>query len=712
MPRYAFGPFTVDSERRMLAEDGNPVPISGKAFDVLLLLIENRGVPVDKDELLARVWAGSVVEESSLAHSILALRKALRDRPKQPIYIATIAGRGYQFVAPVAEHVTGPLLPETRETARRRLGRKGLAGALVAAAALATMAGVAVWRLRKADRPVVQPPHLSHFTSYPGAETMPSFSPDGKQIAYVRGQLEPASWLKGQTGRANIYTKLIGAQTELRLTNDPGTDEFPVWSPDGQFVAYYRDQPGLSGIYIVSALGGHERMVTSEEGKLAGITWLPDGRRLLVSRLFEGSQSSPLIEVSVDTGARRPFTSPPPGVEGDCWPAISKDQKELAFIRTTSSDNLVCFVDISSNGTPRCWPLGLIWPEGLAWVGRRKAIVVSGIRDSGWRLWRYESENEAPVALTSGEQSAVSPAISPEGNQLAYVLSRRNINIWELNVGAGTPASNEQTKLLDPSNRIDLDPAFSPDGGRVAFMSDRSGSQEIWVTDQESHSPVQLTHFGGPIVGSPSWSPDGSKIAFDSNCQIFVIGVDGGTPRQLTRFGENCAPSWSRDGKFIYFGSSRSGEFQIWRASASSEETMSQSAVQVTQSGGFRGFESADGKYLYYAKGRGKQGLWRRALPFTPNNKEEPVLNSLQEWGWWALSPRMIYFLEFSPSLGAGVQLKSLSLSDGRIAEIIRLPNPVVSETPAIAVSQDGKRVLYLQVGSTDADIMVLDHFR
>jgi Tol biopolymer transport system component len=140
-------------------------------------------------------------------------------------------------------------------------------------------------------------------------------------------------------------------------------------------------------------------------------------------------------------------------------------------------------------------------------------------------------------------------------------------------------------------------------------MSDRSGSQEIWVTDPEGHSSVQLTHFGGPMVGSPSWSPEGSKVAFDSNCQIYVIGVDGGIPGQLTRFGENCAPSWSRDGKFIYFGSNRSGDFQIWRTSALSEETASQPAVQVTQGGGFRGFESADGRYLYYAKGRGKKGL-------------------------------------------------------------------------------------------------------
>jgi dipeptidyl aminopeptidase/acylaminoacyl peptidase len=244
-------------------------------------------------------------------------------------------------------------------------------------------------------------------------------------------------------------------------------------------------------------------------------------------------------------------------------------------------------------------------------------------------------------------------------------------------------------------------------------MSDRSGSQEIWVTDTEAHTSVQLTHFGGPITGSPSWSPDGSQIAFDSNCQIFVIGADGGTPRRLTTsFGENCAPSWSRDGKSIYFGSSRSGDFQVWKVSVRSGETPSQPAVQITQGGGFRAFESADGKYLYYAKGRGKRGLWRRSLPSTPASTEEPVLESLQEWGWWSLTGHIIYFLELPPSVDPRVQLKALDLADNRIREITRVPYPVARETPAIAASQDGQHVVYVQIGSSDAHIMLVENFR
>ena len=63
MPRYTFGPFSLDPEIRVLLRDGEPIPMAGKAFETLLVLVQNRGRLVDKDELLTRVWAGAVVEE-------------------------------------------------------------------------------------------------------------------------------------------------------------------------------------------------------------------------------------------------------------------------------------------------------------------------------------------------------------------------------------------------------------------------------------------------------------------------------------------------------------------------------------------------------------------------------------------------------------------------------------------------------------------------
>jgi Tol biopolymer transport system component len=130
---------------------------------------------------------------------------------------------------------------------------------------------------------------------------------------------------------------------------------------------------------------------------------------------------------------------------------------------------------------------------------------------------------------------------------------------------------------------------------------------EIWVAETETQASTQLTPFG--LVGSPSWSPDSLQIAFDSEqgarTNIFVMSADAGRLGALLQvLPRICVPSWSRDANSIYFASDRIGEF----------ETPSQPAIQVTRGGGFRALESPDGKYLYYAKGRGKPGLWRRNL--------------------------------------------------------------------------------------------------
>jgi Tol biopolymer transport system component len=684
------------------------------------VLLENRGRLVDKERLFASVWQGSVVEEANLTQTIFAIRKVLDDSPRDHRYIATIAGRGYQFVAPVTvspkdTRVADPELASRRPESRLIWGRnRGLALGALGGVIIVLTAGIALWWQHKGNRsPEVS--QLSRFTSYPGVETMPAFSPDGKQIAYVRSEHDPIGmhFWRRQVGQANIYTKLVGAATELRLTQHPGADYYPAWSPDGQYIAFYRDAPDASGLYLVSALGGPERRITQEEIEISGIVWLPDGHHLVLSRVAEGSRSSPLIEISLHTGQQRPITAPPAESMGDSWPALSPDGTRLAFLRFQDSAAIdLCLLPLAGGAT-RCWSLQASWPEGLTWSSSGDAIIVSAVRTAGHRLWRYDLKGSTPVALTTGEEDAVLPAVSRLGGHLAYVLSRSTGNLWQLDVDRSRLVHLTDAKPIVRSTRWQADPAFSPDGQRIAFLSDRSGSQEIWVTDTETQNLTQLTHFGGPPTGSPSWSPDGRQIAFDSEesagTAIFVVSADGGAPRRITmNHGDNCVPSWSRDGKYVYFASSRSGEFEIWKV-ATAGETRANPSVQITHGGGFRAVESLDGQYLYYFKGRGKPGLRRRTLAKRlADPEEEVILQSLQEWGWWALGADAIYFLELPRSLPPRVHVKVFDPSQPKIHELGVLPYPVAMATPAITASPNGRRLIYNQIDSMEADVMLV----
>jgi DNA-binding winged helix-turn-helix (wHTH) protein len=98
---YSFGPFRVDSANRLLLRDGQPVYLTPKAFDTLLVLVGHGENLVHKDELIRRVWPDTVVEENNLSQSISALRKALRDTGSDHQYIVTVPGSGYRFAAQV-----------------------------------------------------------------------------------------------------------------------------------------------------------------------------------------------------------------------------------------------------------------------------------------------------------------------------------------------------------------------------------------------------------------------------------------------------------------------------------------------------------------------------------------------------------------------------------------------------------------------------------
>src|SRR5438093_6308757 len=97
---YEFGPFVLDTAQHLVTRQGTPVALTPKTYDLLLVLIENRGRMMAKDELVKAVWPDSFVEESNLTQQISAVRKALGEAAGDDLYSVTVPGKGYRFVAP------------------------------------------------------------------------------------------------------------------------------------------------------------------------------------------------------------------------------------------------------------------------------------------------------------------------------------------------------------------------------------------------------------------------------------------------------------------------------------------------------------------------------------------------------------------------------------------------------------------------------------
>jgi dipeptidyl aminopeptidase/acylaminoacyl peptidase len=225
------------------------------------------------------------------------------------------------------------------------------------------------------------------------------------------------------------------------------------------------------------------------------------------------------------------------------------------------------------------------------------------------------------------------------------------------------------------------------------------------VSDTAGSNLLQLTSFGGPMAGTPRWSPDGRRIAFDGDWGIHVIDVDGGRSRRVSSdTPDGVVPSWSRDGRWIYFASTRTGRLEVWKVPAAGGQ-----AVQITKRGGFAAFESQDGKTLYYAKGIDIDGLW--SVPVNGGN-EAPVLDfpKASFWGYWALVEKGIYFV--NTVTGPQPALQFLSFAEKRVAHVAALDRRPVPFLAGLAVSPDERWALYTQEDQRSSDSMLVENFR
>jgi Tol biopolymer transport system component len=283
-----------------------------------------------------------------------------------------------------------------------------------------------------------------------------------------------------------------------------------------------------------------------------------------------------------------------------------------------------------------------------------------------------------------------------------------NIYRLELKGQAGARRATSAPASFISSTRLEETPKFSPDGRRIAFTSNRSGSDELWVCDAEGKNPAQLTNFGGPHTHAPGWSHDGSLIAFASlatgNGDIYVVGADGGSPRRLTSDpSAELEPSWSSDGRWIYFSSDRTGRSEVWKMPAAGG-----TAIQLTRGGGQNPTESPDGRAVYYLRGQGESGLWE----VNSQGGDETQVFEVPVAPWnWAMVARGIYFL--TPQARTGYALEFFDFATGQTTQVATVERPnVMSFISGLTVSPDEHWVLYAQRDKVDFDLMLVENFR
>lgn len=669
-------------------------------METLIVLASRSPEVATKEEMLAAVWQDRIVDEANLAQNIAVIRKTLGASPGDPAYIETFPGRGYRLLGPVtveqpagaAEPSLAHVEPEPSQphpkapAARRRLWPATAAIVILSGVVLALLAIV------RRDEPALSPTVVP-VTRLSGKEFQPAISPDGSAVAFV--------WQESELALPGIWVQEIGDASPRQLSTPGYSWSSPAWSPDGQEIACLRFGASSGELVILPSGGGEARVVAPVLPTRFGLTyshldWSPDGEWLAVDDTPSLSQPLSIFLVSLRTGEKRRLTQPEELIIGDVAPRFSPDGKTIAFIRAFHRSYQEVFTVPVSGGTPRQWTSDSRMVTGVYWAA--EGLLAGSSRGGSYRIWRL-SPGKDPTPTGLYGEFPIQFSYSRRAARLVYSLVQNDPNIWRLDFGPPL-----QWKRIAASSGQDASPQYSPDGRRIAFRSDRTGEEQIWVSDAGGGNPLQVTSGRGrPSV--PRWSPDGRRLVFNdaATTEMFLAGEEDGHWVARPFGARGVHPVFSPDGKWIY--AAAAGSILRYPAAGGAAEV-------VTPVRGLSLDVSPDGEFIYFVREPADTTLSRVRLA---TGEVERVLSGLVPYctSCWTLDARGIYYLGIRPKSPAQQSLFYKDWKTGSVRLVADYPEPILPiGIGPFSLAPDRKSMLVVRLDPSNADILRADGFR
>lgn len=440
--------------------------------------------------------------------------------------------------------------------------------AISAAACLVTAFVLTRWL---ASRRAVSPsPPLARLTDDTGLTFQPALSRDGKLLAYSSD--------RGKDGNLHIWLRQLSGGPPSQLTDNPADDVEPAFSPDGATIAY-RAEGAESGIYLTPVLGG-KRVLMARDGHRPRFS--PDGSLVAYWTGDRSLRMARIFMVASKGGVPVQFA---PEFRYAAFPVWSPDGRYLAFVGSKTqpeflrseldNDDWDWWVEPLSGGPAvpvaarKILEQQQLEPaEGAAshlriapgyWTpsGHLVFAATAGSQTNVWQLsiaagsWQASGPAEQ---LTFGVGRADHPSMAADGALAFSVLTHQSV-IWSLPIHAETAAVLGPAKRMISAEGDYLEPSISRDGSRLAFLSNRSGSNNVWVKDLKTG---RLTAVTATLEdnASPIISPDGSTVAFGHRTQlrspISIVPFGGG---KVTQICADCGEprTWLADGSGLLY---------------------------------------------------------------------------------------------------------------------------------------------------------------
>jgi serine/threonine protein kinase/Tol biopolymer transport system component len=453
---------------------------------------------------------------------------------------------------------------------------------LLAAGATLVAAGLLIVTVLAPRQALASFDRFTPFATDPGYQGAPTWSPDGKQIAY---QAEV-------NGVIQIFVRTPGSPTRTQITNSRFDCYISAWSPADGTIYYHSAAHEADGLWRVSPVSGARPEIVIENASQSAI--LADGKTIYFLRdpFGEGGMATTLWRKTLPDGKEERYTRGDFGkrVGSSGLLRLSPDGSHLLVWMGTAGagGTRADFWDIPMpDGEPRVVMPGIsragLAPPFFTWLTDNRHVLVTRSDGStpGNHLWVIDTHDTAaagpaprssayPLTTTPGNES--SPSTSPDGRTIAFTWDATDFDLFEV------PIDGSPLKPFRRSTRNEYDPAVAPGTTQYAFVTDQTGNLQIWRENQEGYlrQPIVTeADFVGPpsmAIGSLAFSPDGTKLAFQRadtaeedpravGFRIWIAPVSGGKPVPVASEGTyQDAPTWSPDGSSIAFVTTRGNQ--------------------------------------------------------------------------------------------------------------------------------------------------------
>jgi len=405
----------------------------------------------------------------------------------------------------------------------------------------------------------------TRLTAHPGVEVFAKFSPDGKWIAFT-GQYD---------GDEQVYIMPVGGGEPKQLTFYPARGPLPFrggydnqvygWTNDGKGVLFrsHRDSwtTAVSKLYVVPITGGPALALPMPESGAGDYS--PDGAKIVYSprsrdfrseKRYGGGQANDLFIFDLKTNEAKRITDSARADRDPMWIGNS------IFFNSDRDGHFNLYVYDTTKGATTQLTMNKVWDVRWPSSDNQSRIVYE--LDGELQIFDTKSKKSTPISITVPDDglnrrpSHISAAnlissfsLSPKGER-ALFSARGDIFTAPIEKG---PVRN----LTNSSGEHDKWPRWSPDGSRIAFISDKTGEEEVWVVAQDGSKPAeQLTSGGKAMRYAPEWSPDGKYIAFsDKDGKVWVLTV---ADKKLTEVADSKRGqvqdyTWSPKGNYLAF---------------------------------------------------------------------------------------------------------------------------------------------------------------